>query len=284
MKDLGMIIVRTMVQSVHRGFYVRRTRLVAGAALLAVAVGVSSPIFEAPAHAARAKATKFEVCHRTNAIKNPYRLISVAWSSVNPDNNGHDNPVHDGPVFNIANPTASHGTTPRDSGLGSEAGGGNDRWGDIFNAVKGPGNGNSNSNNWTAAGQAIFNGATFTLNGVTKAACRRMSAVDYIKAEREENPNKPMSDILTELDQMEAADDVALKESLPGGTFSTWYATCNQATTNCEDTTVMTTSLSTEAPRVTTEPPTSIRGFSAPARISRTRAMSAAVAAGRCAT
>lgn len=233
-------------------------RLVPSLFLTAAVVAVASPLLEQPANAARTKAAKFLVCHRTNAIKNPYRLISVAWSSVNPDNNGHDNPVHDGPVFDVANPVATHGSTPRDSGLLTEAGGGNDRWGDIFYAYKGPGNGNSNSNNWTTAGQAIFNGATFTINGVTKPACRAMSAVDYIKSEREENPNKPMSDIMTELDDMDAGEDVALKQSLTGGSFSSWFATCNQATTDCENTTVIAASVAAESPSVTTEPPTSV--------------------------
>ena len=247
-----------MFQKVFPVKVFRRAHVAAVATLLVTATAVATPLLEKPANAARTKATKFLVCHRTNAIKNPYRLISVAWSSVNPDNNGHDNTVHDGPVFDVANPTASHGSTPRDSGLSTEAGGGNDRWGDIFYAYKGPGNGNSNSNNWTTAGQAIFNGATFTINGVTKPACRAMSAIDYIKAEREENPNKPMSDIMTELDDMEAGEDVALKQSLTGGSFTSWFATCNQATTDCENTTVITASVSAESPSVTTEPPSSV--------------------------
>ncbi len=220
--------------------------------------GVVTTISVSPVSAARAKAIKYGVCHRTNAIKNPYRFITVAWSSVDPNGNGHDNPVHDGPVFNIANPAASHGTTPRDSGLGSEAGGSNNRWGDIFVASRLNGNGNNfNSNNWDAAGQAIFNGATFTYNGVTKAACRQMSAVEYIASEREENPNKPMADIMAELDDMEAAEDVALKQSL-GGSFTTWFQSCNQATTDCENTTVINTQIAAKSPSVTTEPPTSI--------------------------
>jgi hypothetical protein len=198
------------------------------------------------------------VCHRTNAIKNPYRFITVAWSSVDPNGNGHDNPSHDGPVFNIANPAASHGTTPRDSGLGAEAGGSNNRWGDIFVASRLSGNGNNyNANNWTTAGQAIFNGATFTYNGVTKAACRQMGATEYIASEREENPNKPMSDIMTELDEMEAAEDVALKQSL-GGSFTSWFASCNQATTDCENTTIISAQIAEKSPSVTTQPPTSI--------------------------
>ena len=90
---------------------------------------------ESPANAAKTtRATKFTVCHRTNAIKNPYRRITVAFSSVNDDGNGHDNLVHDGPVYNFTNPTSSHGTVPRDSGLGTEASGSNNRWGDIFYA------------------------------------------------------------------------------------------------------------------------------------------------------
>lgn len=240
-------------------FSVRRNqvRLLVIASLFASLL-VASPLGMSPAQAARVKATKYGVCHRTNAIKNPYRFITVAWSSVDPNGNGHDNPVHDGPVFNIANPAASHGTTPRDSGLGSESGGSNNRWGDIFVASRLSGNGNNyNSNNWTTAGQAIFNGATFTYNGVTKAACRQMSVTDYIAAEREENPNKPMSDIMTELDDMEAAEDVALKQSL-GGSFATWFASCNQATTDCENTTVISSQIAAKSPSVTTTPPTSV--------------------------
>jgi LPXTG-motif cell wall-anchored protein len=220
--------------------------------------GVITPVSISPANAARAKAVKYGVCHRTNAIKNPYRFITVAWSSVDPNGNGHDNPSHDGPVFNIANPAASHGTTPRDSGLGAEAGGSNNRWGDIFIASRLSGNGNNyNANNWTTAGQAIFNGATFTYNGVTKAACRQMGATEYIASEREENPNKPMSDIMTELDEMEAAEDVALKQSL-GGSFTSWFASCNRVTTDCENTTIISAQIAEKSPSVTTQPPTSI--------------------------
>jgi LPXTG-motif cell wall-anchored protein len=222
---------------------------------------VAVPLGVQPAEAARAKAIKYGVCHRTNAIKNPYRFITVAWSSVDPNGNGHDSASHDGPVFNIADPAASHGTTPRDSGLGAEAGGSNNRWGDIFVASRGNGNGNNfNSNNWTTGptgGQAIFNGATFTYNGVTKAACRQMSVTDYIASEREENPNKPMSDLMAELDEMAAAEDVAVKQSL-GGSFATWFATCNQATTDCENTTIISAQIEAKSPSVTTQPPTSI--------------------------
>jgi hypothetical protein len=87
-----------------------------------------------------------------------------------------------------------------------------------------------------------------------------MSAIDYIKSEREENPNIPMSDIMSELDEMNAAEDVALKTSLGGanGSFSSWYGTCNQATTDCENTTVIAAAVAAKSPSVTTEPPTNV--------------------------
>ena len=203
---------------------------------------------------------KYEVCHRTNAIKNPYRRISVAWSSVNNDNTGHDNPSHDGPVFDVTNPQATHGITPRDSGLGDEAGGGNDRWGDIFNVSRTTGNPNdrTNSKNWTTAGQAIFAGTA--LNSLTgKPACRAMSVKEFIESQREENPNIPMQEIMDELDEMEAAEDLPLKEVL-GGSFGSWFANC---TVNCEDVSVITEAIEDKLPKVTTEPPTNVVSTSA---------------------
>ena len=213
--------------------------------------------------------TKFTICHRTNAITNPYRRITVAWSSVNDDGNGHDNPSHDGPVFNIANPSVSHGTLPRDSGLGAETGGGNDRWGDIFNVSRttGPPNDRVNSKNWTTEGQAIFNGATFTHNGVTKQACRLMTAQEHLASEipalLANEAAKPsgrrtdaqvIAETMVELDEMGAAEDTALKQGLTGGSFSSWYASCSA---NCTDVTSLATTLnSVPQPSVTTTTPT----------------------------
>ena len=151
-------------------------------------LAVLVPTFTKPADAARrAKTTKYEVCHRTSALNNPYRRIRVAWSSVS-GGNGHDSTNHDGPVFNVSAPLATHGRGARDSGLNSEAGGGNDHWGDIFYASRLANQGQGTvretfENNWTEAGQAIFNGATFTLDNVTKQACRTMNATEYITSE-----------------------------------------------------------------------------------------------------
>lgn len=238
----------------------RRAHLGVVATLLVALTAVATPLFEQPASAVtRSRAEKFEVCHRTNAIKNPYRRISVAWSAVKPGG-GHDKSAHQGPVFSISAPTATHGTTPRDSGLGGNAGGGNDRWGDIFRAV--PLSGSANEYNWTAAGQAIFGSptsppATFTIGGVTKVACKAMSAIDYINSEREENPNITMLDIMKGLDEMEAAEDAALKTALGGstGTFESWFNSC---TVNCSSTSAITSAITAKTPQVTTEAPMSV--------------------------
>lgn len=232
---------------------------------LAVLVPSMTKIVEA---APRTK-VKYEVCHRTNAIKNPYRRISVAWSAVDDNNNGHDNPSHDGPVFDVTTPQATHGTTPRDSGLGSEAGGGNDRWGDIFYAVRQVGN-QWNANNWfvddtnrnsgaNTAGQAIFNGTAPNNPLSGKPACKAMSVKEFIESEREENPNISMRDIMDELDDMDAAEDVPLRNVL-GGSFRTWFNSC---TVNCEDASVITGAIEEKLPRVTTDPPTNVAGTTA---------------------
>ena len=245
-----------MLQSVPR----RTFSLISAIGLVAASVFTLVATQSTSVSAARASAVKYGVCHRTNAIKNPYRFITVAWSSVDGNNNGHDAVAHDGPVFNIANPAASHGTTPRDSGLGAEAGGSNNRWGDIFEASRGNGNGaNYNAVNWTTAGQAIFNGATFTYNGVTKPACRKMTVTEYISSEKEENPNKPMSEIMGELDDQGASEDEALKQSL-GGSFTTWYTNNGGGSENPN---LVNSLINAEAPKVTTETPTNLTGSTA---------------------
>jgi LPXTG-motif cell wall-anchored protein len=229
---------------------------------------------ESQVNAARtARATKFTVCHRTNAIKNPYRRITVAFSSVDDNENGHDNPVHDGPVFNFAAPTSSHGTVPRDSGLGGESGGSNNRWGDIFYAQSSPAI-KWNANNWfvddtnklSAAnvnGQAIFDGTA--INALTtKPACRAMTAADYIRSEMEAQRDNPglgitMQSVMQDLDDMESSEDFAVKKSL-GGSFKTWYDTNGGGS---QDPSIINAAIALEAPAVTTEPPTVVLGTSA---------------------
>ena len=70
-----------------------------------------------------------------------------------------------------------------------------------------------------------------------------MSAIDYINSEREENPNITMLDIMKGLDEMEAAEDAALKTALGGstGTFESWFNSC---TVNCSSTSAITSASS----------------------------------------
>lgn len=190
---------------------------------------------------ARAGATKYPVCHRTSSVKNPYRLINVAWNSVKPGT-GHDNTSHDGPVFNYATPTRAA----------------NPNWGDIFYAEKSQGNVVSQSN-WTTAGQLIMNSATFTVDGKVKRVCGAMSASEFIKSEKEADPARSMSSIMAELDAQGASEDAALLQSL-NGTFTTWYNTNGGGS---EDPNLVSSLIATESPSVTTEPPTNVAATTA---------------------
>jgi len=224
-----------------------------------VSVSVSSTSQVEAAKAARG--TKYGVCHRTNAIKNPYRYITVSFSAVNADGGGHDNSSHDGPVFNYSDPVSSHGTVPRDSGLGIDAGGSNNRWGDIFNAVKNQGQ--QNSNNWTTAGQAIFNGTA--INFLTgKPACKSMTTAEFIRGEMEAQRDDPglgitMASVMQSLDDMNATEDFATKEAL-GGSFTTWYTNNGNGS---QDPSVINSLIAVEAPGVTTTPPSNVQTTSA---------------------
>lgn len=237
-------------------FFSHRVGLCAAVVLIAsatVAVSLTEPQV---ATAASARGVKYGVCHRTNAIKNPYRYITVSWSAVNPDGRGHDNPSHDGMVFNYANPTDSHGAVPR-TGTATN----NKPWGDIFNAVKNQGQ--QNSNNWTTAGQAIFAGtANNALTG--KPACKRMTTAEFIRAEMEAQRDNPelgitMAGVMAELDDMEATDDYATKEAL-GGSFGTWYTANGNGS---QDPSLINSLIAVQAPGVSTTPPSNVAANSA---------------------
>jgi hypothetical protein len=88
--------------------------------------------------------SKITICHRTNAVNNPYVVITVDTSAADGDL-GNDNgqgdhyAEHLGPVFD---PTADY--QPPFSG---------DEWGDIIPPIAGVHDGR----NWSSAGQAIYN-------------------------------------------------------------------------------------------------------------------------------
>lgn len=181
---------------------------------------------------------------------------------------GHDKASHDGPVFDVTNNASRHQNVPRDSGLGGEAGGNNDRWGDIFYADRGTGQ--PNSNNWTTAGQAIYNGTAAVNPRSNKQACRAMSISEYIRSEMEAVRDQPglrdelgnpitMQTIMKELDEMGAAEDAATKEAL-GGSFNTWYVNNGNGS---QDPSFITSKIAEKSPSVTTTPPSGVSGTAA---------------------
>jgi len=191
----------------------RCARAAIACVLIALAVAAWTVAGEQPVAAARA--TKYEVCHRTNAIKNPYRRISVAWSALGRGGNGHGGHDPDWP-FDVSDPVGTHGATPRDR----VRGGGDDRWGDVFRHER---NGSVREQNWPA-GQAIFDGtATFQLAGETRVPCRRMTAMEYIESELQ--AGTPLAEVMADLDGQGASEDVIFRSLLPGGSFTGWYAT-----------------------------------------------------------
>lgn len=104
----------------------RRTGL-ARAGLTAIVAGFLLAIFGfvAPAEAAKPNTFKVELCHRTNAPTNPYRIIEVSVDASNGAIVGPDHTGHPGPVFDFAADPADPEypyTTPRNG----------DQWGDII--------------------------------------------------------------------------------------------------------------------------------------------------------
>lgn len=87
------------------GFRIKNNKFVAVVAALAIAAGVSSVPVQAALAVASTDAQwhtdpssngnwKTTICHRTHAVTNPYRKITVSDSSVY-STSGHSNPNHD---------------------------------------------------------------------------------------------------------------------------------------------------------------------------------------------
>lgn len=120
---------------------------------------------------------KTTICHRTHAVTNPYRKITVSDSSVY-GTSGHSNPNHDrdytvgGVTYHVYTPTVNY---PSNSKF----------WGDIIppqNPLRYSSNNNTPSNelngvNWIAAGIAIYDGDV--------AGCRTMTDREFIASEVE---------------------------------------------------------------------------------------------------
>ena len=80
--------------SLRRGFAFTLT--------LALTFGFTTNLGVLSSSAANRNSEKVTICHRTSAVTNPYRMITVSVNSI-VSNNGHDNTVHNHEV-NSANP------------------------------------------------------------------------------------------------------------------------------------------------------------------------------------
>lgn len=118
---------------------------------------------------------KTTICHRTHAVTNPYRKITVSDSSVY-GTSGHSNPNHDrdytvnGQTYHVFTSGISYPSNAKD-------------WGDIIppqNAARysnSPNSVETSGMNWTTEGRAIYDGDV--------AGCRTMTDSEFIASEIE---------------------------------------------------------------------------------------------------
>ncbi len=205
---------------------------------------------------------KHTICHRTSATTNPYRRITVSINAIYNGSSGGfksaKHPIHnDYPYMDddidgdgllndeaaysgllaaasdVDGDTISNATDNDFNGVGTITRDGSNnitsirvrptdnvfrsgwsypanekKWGDIIP----PYQNNWDSLNYGADGQSIFSGAT--------AGCARMSTLQYIQGEAAEN--RTLFQIVTDLEEQGASEDLALRQAL-GGSFLTWY-------------------------------------------------------------
>jgi len=126
----------------------RRTGL-ARVGLSAVIAGLLLAVFgfTSPAEAQKPNTFKIELCHRTNAPTNPYRIVEVSVDASNGEIVGPDHTGHPGPVFDFE-------ADPADPDYPYHPPMGEDEWGDIIPPFTFEG-GSFPGMNW-ADGEAIF--------------------------------------------------------------------------------------------------------------------------------
>lgn len=162
-------------------------------AVVFAALPVSSVVPAQWAASAQAAAQKYTICHRTHSTTNPYRRITVSQSAVT-RTNGHKE--HAG--YAAFDPTVTYPANAKN-------------WGDIY---PNPGNGENygTSNAGLQRGKDIFDGL-----GSYAGLCQTMSAKQFYDVEVQ--AGVAPSSILADLETQAASEDLALKATLPGGTF-----------------------------------------------------------------
>lgn len=146
---------------------------------------------------------KITICHRTHSVTNPYRMITVSNNAVNKAR-GHK--VHTGGVFVT---TSGHYLT--DGGSNAKV------WGDIVPGGDSDGtpyNGtNSIGYNWTTSGKSFFPG------GANASKCGKLTAKQFYDLEIA--AGETAADIIADLNEQDANEDLAIKSALSGGQFTT---------------------------------------------------------------
>ena len=191
--------------------------------LAVLALSLLSSLPTGTLNRAEAAAAKITICHRTHSVTNPYRRITVSQNAVT-RNNGHKN--HNAAAFD---PSYSYPSNAKN-------------WGDIVPDASAGGS-NSIKLNFTDRGLAIYNGSTY--NGYNYAGlCGTMTAQEFYDVEIA--AGVPSADVLADLDEQDANEDYALKQSL-GGSFigaspsalSSVSATTNAATSVTDTTSTL---------------------------------------------
>jgi LPXTG-site transpeptidase (sortase) family protein len=166
------------------GFRIKKNKFVAVVAALAIASGISTVSVQpalavastdADWHTLQGNNWKTTICHRTHAVTNPYRKITVSDSSVY-GNSGHSNPNHDrdytvnGLTYHVFTPSINYPSNQK-------------FWGDIIppqNVNRRSGNPSAietSGMNWTTEGIAIYDGDV--------SGCRTMTDREFIASEIE---------------------------------------------------------------------------------------------------
>lgn len=202
------------------------------AALAVVMTGLTFAVAsQSPQKADAANSNKITICHRTAAVNNPYRRITVNKTAIADDitsetppagKRGHGQWSHNQwpsqlgtnvsnrPSPNVFNPaweTSYYQTATQK------------RWGDIIPLTLDNGSSHNAAAmglNYTAEGLAIYNGATY--NGVNYAGlCKRMSAGQFCQTLI--NEGGTLAQCQEELVEQNSDDDAAAKSAC-GGSFA----------------------------------------------------------------
>ncbi len=204
-----MNTLQSRIRSLHDRWAAHR----AVVAVIAFAVMAGAFVWVTPT-IVEASPTKITICHRTHSLTNPYRRITVSTNAA--QNGGHGG---HGLPNGSSNPAVFDPTVTYASN--------NKYWGDVIpGASDGGGAYNGTTSlalNWSAAGQAIFFGGL----------CPGLTARQFYDVELA--AGVPSADIIADLNDMAANEDVALLAALGGsftsGNLSTW-TTAVSVTTN----------------------------------------------------